>query len=194
MVGKDKQTASQKQVARSKDPMDIHRDWLTLAHDFANSPVEEGGSPHPSSKVGAIIVGADGNEIARGVNQFPTGVDRRRAERYECGSKSLWFNCAEQIAMARACRSGSSTEGATLYVTLQPCSNCAGMAIEAGIKVIVVPSQAMRAYAKLKEKWKKSIEAGVVKCHEAGVRIIQVDVAPSKPSGSVLTGIKNKTP
>ncbi len=44
---------------------------------------------------------------------------------------------AEQNAIIQAAKIGVSTEGATMYVTLQPCVICAKMAINAGIKKIV---------------------------------------------------------
>ena len=44
---------------------------------------------------------------------------------------------AEQNALAQAARSGPSLDGATLYCTLQPCSICAKMLVQAGIKRIV---------------------------------------------------------
>ncbi|KXG76248.1 deoxycytidylate deaminase [Thermotalea metallivorans] len=44
---------------------------------------------------------------------------------------------AEQNAIIQAAYHGVSIEGATLYVTLQPCVLCAKMAINAGIKKVV---------------------------------------------------------
>jgi dCMP deaminase len=45
---------------------------------------------------------------------------------------------AEQNAVASAARNGISLKGATCYVTLYPCVNCAKILIMAGIKKIVV--------------------------------------------------------
>lgn len=44
---------------------------------------------------------------------------------------------AEQNAIIQAAYHGVSIEGATLYVTLQPCILCAKMAINAGIRKII---------------------------------------------------------
>ena len=44
---------------------------------------------------------------------------------------------AEQNAILQAALNGVSTRGATMYVTCQPCNNCAKMLINAGIVKIV---------------------------------------------------------
>ena len=44
---------------------------------------------------------------------------------------------AEQNAIIQAAKIGVSTEGATIYITLQPCVICAKMLVNAGIKRIV---------------------------------------------------------
>ena len=104
-----------------------HRHWLKLRREAAaRRPVSAGGSPHPSVKVGAVLVDAKGHEIAATANRFAHGVDRRRPERYEDGSKSLWINCAEQLAFATALRKRANLKGATLYVTLEPCATLRG--------------------------------------------------------------------
>ena len=44
---------------------------------------------------------------------------------------------AEQNAFLQAARHGVSLEGATLYITNQPCSICAKMIINVGIKKVI---------------------------------------------------------
>ena len=162
--------------ARRIDPLDIHRKWLMKAAEVAEASPEKGGSPHPSVKVGAVIVGADGKEIARASNGFAQGIDRRRPERYDNGTRSLWINCAEQLALAKAIHKRADLKGARIYVTLEPCATCAGLLVACGIKEIVVPLSSRRSYAKLKAKWKKSIEIGTSKLTEGGVTITAVDM------------------
>ena len=48
---------------------------------------------------------------------------------------------AEQNAFLQAARHGISLEGATLYITTQPCSICAKMIINVGIKKIVIEGE-----------------------------------------------------
>ena len=161
--------------ARRHDAWAEHRRWLARAEEVATQPVSRGGSPHPSVRVGAVLVDARGREIAAAANRFAEGVDRRRPERYKDGSKSLWINCAEQMALMQALRAGKKIAGARLYVTLEPCAVCAGMIGELKIAEVCVPIDSMRRYAKLKSKWKDSIETGLIKLAEAGTRLIAVD-------------------
>jgi len=152
-----------------------HRQWLAQAERVAMRPIGQGGSPHPTVKVGAVLVDAKGREIAAAANRFAAGVDRRRPERYSSGSKSLWINCAEQMVLAAAVRQGASLRGARLYVTLEPCAVCAGIVAEIGIREVFVPVGSLRRYARLKAKWKASIEIGIIKLAEAGVKLTAID-------------------
>ncbi len=97
-------------------------------------------------QVGAVIV-KDNRMITTGYNGAPSGLkhcgelggcERERlgipsGERHEL-CRALH---AEQNAIIQAAKLGISTEGATIYVTLQPCVICAKMLINAGIVRIV---------------------------------------------------------
>lgn len=170
-----------KQAQRGRDELAEHRRWLKRAQDVADLPLDNGGSPHPSCKVGAVLVDRRGHEVGAAANRFAKGVDRRRPERYEDGTRSLWINCAEQFALAEALRKQAEVKSSTLYVTLEPCAVCAGLIAEAGIARVCVPVGAMRRYAKLKAKWKASIEIGMTKLAEGGVQVVSVDMAPEAP-------------
>jgi deoxycytidylate deaminase len=174
---KKKSAASSAQ--RRNDAWAEHRKWLARAEEVACSPISKGGSPHPSVRVGAVLVDARGREISSAANRFAEGVDRRRPERYKDGSKSLWINCAEQLALMQALRRGKKIDGARLYVTLEPCAVCAGMIGELKVSEVYVPVDSMRRYAKLKSKWKDSIEVGLIKLAEAGARLIAIDTHKS---------------
>ncbi|MCJ7856411.1 dCMP deaminase family protein [Lachnospiraceae bacterium NSJ-143] len=97
-------------------------------------------------QVGAVIV-KDNRIITTGYNGAPAGInhccDIGSCLRSEMGIPSGERHelCralhAEQNAIIQAAKIGVSTEGATMYVTLQPCVICAKMAINAGIKKIV---------------------------------------------------------
>lgn len=97
-------------------------------------------------QVGAVIV-KENRIITTGYNGAPSGLkhcteiggcERARlnipsGQRHEL-CRALH---AEQNAIIQAAKIGVSTEGATIYITLQPCVICAKMLVNAGIKRIV---------------------------------------------------------
>jgi dCMP deaminase len=97
-------------------------------------------------RVGAIIV-KDKRIISTGYNGAPRGVahcldtgclrEQRgiaSGERHELCRGAH----AEQNAIIQAASSGASMEGATMYSTTAPCSTCAKMIINAGIRRLVL--------------------------------------------------------
>ena len=95
--------------------------------------------------VGAILV-VDRRLLSTGYNGAPTGVPHcsesgclrqqmavPSGERHEL-CRGLH---AEQNAIIQAAKHGVRIDGATLYTTHHPCSMCAKMAINAGVKRIV---------------------------------------------------------
>jgi len=154
-----------------------HRKWLAQASEAAHRNPKRGGSPHPTVKVGAVLVGANGKEIAHGANRFAHGLDWKDPERYIDGERSMWFNCAEQMVIAHALRERADVAGARLYVTLEPCTVCAGLIVECGIKEVILPAQAVGDYPRLKPKWRRSVEIGLGKLLEAGVKVTTVEMA-----------------
>lgn len=98
-------------------------------------------------QVGAVIV-KDKHIISTGYNGAPRGLEHCDEKggciRQELGIPSGQRHeiCralhAEQNAIIQAATLGQSIEGATIYVTHQPCAICAKMIINAGINRIVV--------------------------------------------------------
>ncbi len=98
-------------------------------------------------QVGAVIV-SDKRIVATGYNGAPRGIkhceDRGGClrEKMNIPSGERHELCialhAEQNAIIQAASMGLSIEGATIYITHQPCIICAKMIINAGIKRIVV--------------------------------------------------------
>ena len=97
-------------------------------------------------QVGAVIV-KDRRILATGYNGAPSGLksclDRHECMRDKLGIESgtraeLCYSVhAEQNAILQAAKSGTNIEGATIYITHQPCSMCTRIILNSGIKRIV---------------------------------------------------------
>jgi dCMP deaminase len=96
-------------------------------------------------QIGALIV-KDKRILSTGYNGAPSGV--RHCEEAGCLRDKMKIPSgerhelcrglhAEQNAIVQAALHGTSIEGATIYVTNQPCIICAKMIINAGIKKVV---------------------------------------------------------
>jgi len=97
-------------------------------------------------RVGAIIV-KDKRIISTGYNGAPRGVAHcldtgclREQRGIPSGERQELCRGAhaEQNAIIQAASSGVSMEGATMYSTTAPCSTCAKMIINAGIRRLVL--------------------------------------------------------
>lgn len=121
-------------------------------------------------KVGAVIV-KDKHIISTGYNGAPRGI-KHCDERGGCMRQKMGVPSgerhelcmalhAEQNAIIQAATLGQSIEGATIYVTNQPCAICAKMIINAGIKRIVV-----------KEGYPDDLAVAILE--EAGLRTVKL--------------------
>lgn len=100
-------------------------------------------------RVGAVIV-KDYRILATGYNGTPHEIkncsqggcdrclkrERKEIDWYEYEESCICIH-AEQNAIIQAAYLGVSTKNATLYCTTNPCSSCAKMLINAGIKRVV---------------------------------------------------------
>lgn len=80
---------------------------------------------HADVPIGCVVVGEDGRELARGRN-------RREIDRDPTAH-------AEVVALRAAARALGSwrLDGATLFVTLEPCAMCAGALVNARVARVV---------------------------------------------------------
>lgn len=98
--------------------------------------------------VGAVLV-QDKRIISTGYNGTPHGVKNcdeggcvrckeREAGKLKSGEREEMCVCihAEQNAVIQAALHGVSTKGASIYTTIPPCSQCAKILINAGIKQV----------------------------------------------------------
>lgn len=86
--------------------------------------------------VGAVIV-RDKRILATGYNGAPKGVPHCSEYGCDINQKCQLAAHAEQNAICQAALNGVSTQGATVYITCQPCNVCAKMLINAGITRVV---------------------------------------------------------
>lgn len=93
-------------------------------------------SKDPSRKIGCVIVNDDNIPIIWGYNGFPMGFPDYE-ELYNSNEKYDYVIHAEANAIAFAARTSNSVKDCTLYCTLHPCSTCAGLIVQAGIKRVV---------------------------------------------------------
>ena len=91
-------------------------------------------SKDPRTKVGALILRADGTPVSWGYNGFPRGIVE---------TAELWKNREEKYKRVLHAESNAidfareSLEGTTIFCSLFPCSNCAARIVQAGIKTVV---------------------------------------------------------
>ena len=87
-------------------------------------------------KVGAVIVDESGkNIISFGYNGTPSGEDNccEELRDNEYVTKPNVIH-AEANAITKLSQSNQSSKNGYLFITLSPCSNCAGLIIQSGIR------------------------------------------------------------
>ncbi len=99
-------------------------------------------SKDPNTQVGACIVSPDHKILSMGYNGLPIGCSddefpwRREGDPLE--NKYFYTTHSELNAILNY--RGGSLEGATIYVSLFPCNECAKAIIQAGIREVVYDS------------------------------------------------------
>lgn len=127
--------------------MDKRRDYISWDQYFmgiAFLACER--SKDPATQTGAVIVDKDNQILSIGYNGFPTGCSDEHFpwkddDQDVLKNKHYYVVHSELNAILNA--KGRDLRGATIYVTLFPCSECAKAIIQAGIKNVV--------YAAIKE-------------------------------------------
>lgn len=118
-------------------------------------------------KVGALVLGPDLETRSTGRNGFARGVNDDVEERHATPEKFFWTAHAEENAISQAARSGISLDGCIILVTeLFPCSTCARLIIQCGIKKVIAP------VPQLTSKWHAESVRSAQMFKEAGVEII----------------------
>ena len=94
-------------------------------------------SKDPHTKVGSIVLTADFSRIlSTGINGFPRKMNDDDPQRWERPAKYLLISHSESNSIANAARTGTPLDGSVMAVTKFPCSQCAKLLIQSGIKKI----------------------------------------------------------
>ena len=110
-----------KQLKYDRAYLKMAREWGKLSHC-------------KRKQVGALIVKGR-MIISDGFNGTPTGFDNSCED---CNGVTKWEVLhAEANAILKVASSTQSAEGATLYITLSPCTQCSKLIHQAGIKRVV---------------------------------------------------------
>lgn len=138
-----------------------HKRFINLANLVATW------SKDPSSKVGCVIVDENRRIVSTGYNGFPVGVvdSKNRLSKKDIKYKLVLH--AEENAIMFAKR---DLNGCSLYVTMAPCSHCAGLIIQSGIKHVYIKK------LEISEKWKESFEYSQMMFSESKVHVQFIDM------------------
>lgn len=112
---------NEKQLRYDRVYLQMAETWASLSHC-------------KRKQVGALIV-KDGMIISDGYNGTPSGFDNCCED--EDGNTQWYVLHAEANAILKVSKSTNSALGATLYLTLSPCKECAKLVLQAGITRVV---------------------------------------------------------
>lgn len=133
-------------------------------------------SKDPSTKVGAVVVGDRRRVLSLGYNGFPRGIADTPERWNDRPTKYRLVQHAERNALDGA---ECSVVGATVYVTMAPCHECAKSMIQRGITRVVHPPAD-------NSRWTESNALAREMFDEAGVRVeIWKDDNPSPKAHTV---------
>lgn len=130
-------------------------------------------SKDTSTKVGAVVVGADREIRATGYNGIVRGVDDNLEERSQRPTKYDFYEHAERNAVYNACLAGISLKGCVIYVTHFPCPDCARAIIQTGIKTVVTNGVETKQGV-LRDMWIEKMDYSREMFAETGVELIEL--------------------
>ena len=114
-------------------------------------------SKDPNTQVGCCIVSNTNRILSMGYNGFPNGIGDDARE----GEDNKYFYSTHSELNAILNYRGGSLEGATIYVTLFPCNECAKAIIQSGIREVVYDSDKYEGTASVTASKRMLKAAGV---------------------------------
>jgi dCMP deaminase len=123
-------------------------------------------SKDPSKKIGAVVIGENGQVLAQGYNGFPRGISDNDSMYENKVTKYQHVVHAEMNCIYNATYNGTSLDGATMYIHGLPvCSECAKGIIQVGIKRVVTNE----IDSTMPDRWVDSTQLTKKMFDEAGV-------------------------
>ena len=114
------------------------QDYISWDEYFMGIAMHSGmRSKDPNTQVGACIVSPEHKIMSVGYNGFPLGCSDDEFTWEREGEDNKYFYSTHSELNAILNYRGGSLEGATLYVTLFPCNECAKAIIQCGISEVV---------------------------------------------------------
>lgn len=139
--------------------------YLDLAKNIASWSMD------PSTKVGAVVVGKNGQILSQGYNGFPRGVKDTEQRLNNREEKYKYVVHAEMNCIYNASYNGSSLKDTTLYVYGLPvCSECAKGVVQVGITKVV-----MQHPKDIPNHWNEKVLITKTIFNEAGVKFLNYD-------------------
>lgn len=145
-----------------------NRRFLKLAFEVASW------SKDTSTQVGAVIIGPDKDPRSFGYNGLPRGVNDNVPERFARPAKYSWTEHAERNAFANCARVGIPTKDCSIFITHFPCSHCARMIIQSGVKKVVVDRDSIQN--DFGSRWSDDLSVSYEMLTEAGLEVCLVSV------------------
>lgn len=122
-------------------------------------------SKDPSTKVGAVMVRPDRSVISVGYNGFAKGV-QDLPERYENREKYKYLMVAHAEINCMTFADRASMRGCCLYLSpFMPCSRCAAVMIQCGVKRVV-------SFESDSERWAHDFNLTRIQFSEAEVEMV----------------------
>lgn len=137
--------------------------YMTLAYMMAMK------SKDPRTKLGAVVIGLDGETRSTGYNGIPRGVLDIES-RMEGEEKYKWIEHAERNCVFNASLSGTSLKGCEMYTQQIPCSDCARAIVQSGIKKVIIHDEWNRVNT---TKWVEDSVVSRAMFQESGVVLVE---------------------